>query len=142
MCAIPDRATTEEFRKRKGPQRAYKVLRRLTAQPSVITGAAAYCPGRNVDSKAVKTYLGYVRGCTRGFHCFLGRKGALRDRENDWHDRENLTVVCVSFDPADVIVVEGHKDWDPCRQIVVRALHISERAWKQAGLPTRKGGAS
>lgn len=141
MCATPDKATTEEFRKRKGRQRAYKVLQRQTAQPSVFTSSAAYCPGRNVDSKAVKTYLGYARGCTRGFHCFLSRKTALRVRENDWYDRRNLTVVCVSFDPADVIVAEKGNEWGG-QQIVVSTLHISKRAWKQAGLPVTKGGGS
>ena len=146
MCAIPDKATTEEFRKRKGPQRAYKILVKSSARPSAFTNSGvSYRPGRNVDRNPVKTYLGYVRGCERGFHCYLSRAHACKVR--DQISYKLLTIVCVTFDPADVIVAEStHCPWGGSRggtrQIVVRALHISKRAWKQAGLPAMEGGAS
>lgn len=139
MCANPDKATTEEFRNRKRRQRTYKVIRRESAKPQFYPNVGVpYQPGRNVDHRAAKTYLGYARGATRGFHCFLNRRKA-----NAWRNEQgrSLTVVCVTFDPIDVIVVEKMAYYMP-RQVVVRALHISERAWKQAGLPATKGGGS
>lgn len=145
MCATPDKATTEEFRKRKGPQRAYKVILKGTARPYYYPNSGVpYRPGRNVDRNPVKTYRGYMRGCNRGFHCFLSRDDAIV-RHND--SVSTCTVVCVTFDPADVIVAEAthcykSSDRRVNRQIVLRALHISPRAWKQAGLPATKGGAS
>lgn len=138
MCAIPDKKTTDEFRSRKGPQRAYKVIRKRDAMPCVSTiSVVPYRPGRNVDARAVKTYLGYVRGTQRGFHCLLSRKDAIQYRDGN----RRLTVVCVTYDPADMIVAESTHWGDGIRrgyrQVVVRALHISKRAWKQAGLPVR-----
>lgn len=145
MCAIPDKATTEEFRNRNGPQRAYKVIHKKTARPLFFPWGTAYRPGHNVDRKATNTYLGYKRGTTRGFHCYLDRNTALSHQTGAW-DRKNLAVVCVSFGPCDVIVAESSR-WSngqrkKSQQVVVRALHISKRAWKQAGLPIRKGAAS
>lgn len=145
MCAIPDKAATEEFRNRKGRQRAYKVIRKSTAKPNIFySTGVTFSPGHNVDRKAVKTYLGYSRGCCRGFHCYLDRNHACTVRDQAPHI---TSVVCVTFAPTDVIVAEatcyhGSTDRRTHRQIVVRALHISERAWKQAGLPATKGGAS
>lgn len=147
MCATPDKAATEEFRNRTGPQRAYKVINQRTARPFMFfQSGVPYHPGRNVDRRAVKTYLGYKRGATRGFHCYLSRKVAV----DCCRSIPTFTVVCVTFDPADVIAAEtthetyaGVRVHRHNRQIVVRALHISERAWKQAGLPANgKGGGA
>lgn len=142
MCANPNKAATEEFRNRKGPQRGYKVVYKRTARPQVFDGRPAYHPGCNVDRYAVKTYLGYKRGTERGFHCYATLQGALESRADAWAKRE-LTVVCVTFDPSDVIAAEvSHWSSGERRtrqQIVVRALHISDRAWKQAKLPKPEG---
>ena len=139
MCAIPDKATTEEFRKRKGRQRAYKVLRKSSARPYYYLRSPAYSPGANVDRRAVKTYAGYIRGCQRGLHCYLNRNDAVHRRDTSCFCE--YAVVCVTFDPSDVIAAEAAtRRYN--RQIVVRALHISNHAWKQAGLPATKGGAA
>lgn len=146
MCANPDKATTEEFRSRTGRQRAYKVIMKCSARPSMYTDTGVpYRPGHNVDRKPARTYLGYDRGCTRGFHCYLDRNHACSVRDQTTY--KVTSVVCVTFDPADVIVAEatcyhGSTNRRTHRQIVVRALHISPRAWKQAGLPATKGGTS
>lgn len=139
MCATPDKAATAEFRSRKGRQRAYKVVRKDSARPNIFTRTGvSYRPGRNVDVGAVKTHLGYRR-TNKGFHCFLSRRAADAWRDSSCY---RLAVVCVTFDPTDVIVAESLRETvfgvqmhRRNRQIVVRALNISKRAWKQAGLP-------
>lgn len=134
MCAIPDKATTAQFRTRSGLLRAYKVIYKRTAKPCMYTEGLAYHPGRNVDPRAVKTCIGYQR-TNRGFHCYLRRKDALDYRRGDI-ERNALTVVCITFNPFDVIAVEASGRWRQ-PQIVVRALNISDRAWRQAGLPAK-----
>ena len=142
MCANPDKKTTEEFRKRTGRQRAYKVIAKATARPVFFSSSHTYHPGHNVDHDAVKTYLGYIGGTERGFHCYLGQADAERHKTAYTNFDKYQTVVCVTFNPGDVIAVEsshypeGGRRKD--RQIVVRALDISARAWKQAGLPAQE----
>ena len=138
MCAESDKATTEQFRKRKTPQRAYKVIVKSSGRPCIKPRQGfVYRPGRNVDPFSCRTtYASYMR-YTKGLHCYLNRGDAQRARGGCFYD---LTVVPVTFKPADVIAVEAPATG--CRrQVVVRALHISLRAWKQAGLPAKmKGG--
>lgn len=138
MCATPDKATTEEFRKHKGPQWAYKVIQN-TGKPDIHTELGfKYQPGHNVDPRAKrKSYQAYLRRAS-GLHCYLSRRDAVKYRKT-WNDEATHAIVRVSFDPADVIAAEkpGSR-----RQVIVRALHISKRAWKRAGLPATKGGAS
>lgn len=142
MCATPDKATTERFRARKTRQRAYKVIVRETAEPMIFNrrhsddSIGPYHPGRNVDRRASRTFIGYKR-IHRGLHCYLRRIGALREKSETCNS--DLTIVTVSFDPADTIAVESIRDECDC-QVVVRALHISDRAWKQAGLPAKAKG--
>ncbi len=141
MCAIPDKATTERFRARKRTQRGYKVVRQYGAGP-MFHGRhlSHYRCGRNVDTGAARSLYGYSN-TGRGLHCYPHRKDADHVKEHDYIG--GLTVVAVTFEPRDVIAIENASvRWFTGRQIVVRALHISTRAWKQAGLPAKKGGAS
>ncbi len=135
MCAIPDKATTERFRARRTTQRAYKVLHREDARPVYFARTRkVYRRGHNADPLAARTFREYEL-TNRGLHCYLARKDAVEDAGEP---RLSSTVVAVTFKPIDVIAAE-EADGDSACEIVVRALHISERAWKQAGLPKRKG---
>lgn len=140
MCADPDKATTDEYRSRKGRQRAYKVIYKRTGTSFVYGGRFTYRPGPNIDRRAAKTYRGYLVH-NRGLHCFTTRKAAMRYC-GEW-TCNSPTVVCVTYDPADVIAAEDshygklHMH-NSAPQVVVRSLHISDRAWKQAGLPVTK----
>ena len=139
MCVIPDEAATARFRARKSVQRGYKVLRKEDARPVYfVRSRASYRPGHNADRYAARSLSGY-RKTHHGLHCYLNRKYAEEDAKAP---DAFYTVVAVTFKPADVIVAEKANSC-PGRQIVVRALHISARAWKQAGLPAKvKGGGA
>jgi hypothetical protein len=139
MCAIPDKATTERWRARTATQRAYKVVIQSNAGP-MFHGRhlSHYRCGRNVDTGAARSLRGLFN-TQRGLYCYLHRKDADRVREKDCIG--GLTVVAITFEPRDVIAVDKESGWGS-RQIVVRALHITKRAWKQAGLPATKGGGA
>lgn len=141
MCATPDKAATEEFRRTKGRQRAYKVVQRRTAAPLHFHEYhPPYRPGLNEDCYKTRTYLGYSR-TYRGLHCYVRRQQAVEVNKSN---RRHRALVCITYDPADVIVAEATRvKWGRYRQVVVRAFHISKHAWKQAGLPVNgKGGRS